>query len=63
MHLLSLQIPRPAEGATSWDQLGATTDPRECVVAGTCRRCARCGGHSANVRARTFLCENCGLEF
>jgi len=33
------------------------------VVAGTCRRCPRCGGHSLNVRGRVFLCENCNLEF
>ena len=33
------------------------------AIAGTCRRCARCGGHSANVRAALFLCENCSLEF
>ena len=39
------------------------TDPIDCAVAGTCRRCARCGGHSANVRTSIFLCENCGLEF
>ena len=63
MHLLSLQVPRPAEGSTTWDQLGSTTEPRDCAVAGTCRRCPRCGGHSANVRARTFLCENCSFEF
>lgn len=62
MHLLSLQLPRPAEGATTWNQAGETTDPIDCAVAGTCRRCARCGGHSANVRGQIFLCENCGLE-
>jgi quercetin dioxygenase-like cupin family protein len=63
LHLLSLQLPRPAEGATTWDQPGETTDPIDCAIAGTCRRCARCGGHSANVRAAVFLCENCSLEF
>lgn len=63
LHLLSLQLPRPAEGATTWDQPGETTDPIDCAVAGTCRRCARCGGHSANVRSRVFVCENCSLEF
>jgi quercetin dioxygenase-like cupin family protein len=62
MHLLSVQLPRPAEGATTWDQPGESTEPIDCVVAGTCRRCARCGGHSANVRAKIFLCENCSLE-
>jgi hypothetical protein len=61
--LLSIQIPRPAEGATTWDQRGETTDPVDCAVAGTCRRCYRCGGHSLNVKAHLFLCENCGLEF
>ena len=35
----------------------------DCAVAGTCRRCWRCGGHSLNVRADVFLCENCTLEF
>jgi quercetin dioxygenase-like cupin family protein len=63
LHLLSIQLPRPAEGATTWDEPGETTDPIDCTVAGTCRRCPRCGGHSANVRSRTFLCENCALEF
>jgi quercetin dioxygenase-like cupin family protein len=63
LHLLSLQLPRPAEATTTWDQPGSTTDPIDCAVAGTCRRCWRCGGHSANVRAQIFLCENCGLEF
>ncbi|HSJ49886.1 MAG TPA: cupin domain-containing protein [Actinomycetota bacterium] len=62
MHLLSLQVPRPSEATTSWDQPGETTDPADCAVAGTCRRCPRCGGHSANVRARVFLCENCTFE-
>lgn len=63
LHLLSLQIPRPSEATTSWDQPGETTEPIDCAVAGTCRRCSRCGGHSANARARTFLCENCSFEF
>ena len=61
--LLSIQLPRPAEGATTWDQPGETTDPIDCAVAGTCRRCYRCGGHSLNVKANVFLCENCGVEF
>lgn len=61
--LLSVQLPRPSEGTTTWDQPGETTDPRDCAVAGTCRRCPRCGGHSLNVRADVFLCENCNLEF
>ena len=62
LHLLSLQVPRPSEATTSWDQPGETTEPADCAVAGTCRRCPRCGGHSANVRARIFLCENCTFE-
>lgn len=63
LHLLSIQLPRPVEAATTWDERGETTDPLDCTVAGTCRRCARCGGHSTNVRAQIFLCENCSLEF
>ena len=31
MYLLSLQLPRPAEGATTWDEPGTTTDPAACV--------------------------------
>jgi quercetin dioxygenase-like cupin family protein len=62
MTLLSLQQPRPSEATTTWDQPGETTEPRDCEVGGTCRRCPRCGGHSANVRARRFLCENCSFE-
>jgi quercetin dioxygenase-like cupin family protein len=61
--LLSVQLPRPAEGSTTWDQPGETTDPADCAIAGTCRRCPRCGGHSLNIRAGLFLCENCALEF
>jgi quercetin dioxygenase-like cupin family protein len=63
MQLLSLQLPRPSESATTWDQPGGTTEPIDCAVAGTCRRCPRCGGHSTNFRAAMFVCENCGLEF
>lgn len=63
LHLLSLQRPRPSESTTTWDQPGETTEPIDCAVGGTCRRCPRCGGHSANVRARRFLCENCSLDF
>jgi quercetin dioxygenase-like cupin family protein len=63
LHLLSLQVPRPSEHTTTWDQPGSTTDPADCAIGGTCRRCPRCGGHSANVRARLFLCENCNFEF
>jgi quercetin dioxygenase-like cupin family protein len=61
--LLSIQLPRPEEGTTTWDQPGETTEPIDCAFGGTCRRCSRCGGHSLNVKARLFLCENCGLEF
>jgi quercetin dioxygenase-like cupin family protein len=60
--LLSLQVPQPSERTTSWIQPGETTEPIDCAVSGTCRRCPRCGGHSANVRARIFLCENCTYE-
>ena len=63
LQLLSLQLPRPSEGSTTWDQPGETTEPVDCAVAGTCRRCGRCGGHSLNVRSSIFLCENCSLEF
>jgi quercetin dioxygenase-like cupin family protein len=63
LHLLSLQVPRPSEATTTWDQPGETTEPIDCASGGTCRRCPRCGGHSANVRERTFLCENCSFEF
>jgi mannose-6-phosphate isomerase-like protein (cupin superfamily) len=63
LHLLSLQRPRPSEKTTTWDEPGETTDPIDCGSGGTCRRCARCGGHSTSVRARRFLCENCGLDF
>jgi len=61
--LLSFQIPRPGVGATTWDEAGTTTEPVHCVGGGRCRRCARCGGHSAEVRRGAFECENCGLAF
>jgi len=63
MVLLSIQLPRPAEGATTWDQPGETSDPIECRYGGICRRCARCGGHSRRLPPGLFQCENCGLEF
>jgi quercetin dioxygenase-like cupin family protein len=63
MHLLSIQLPRPAEGATTWDQPGETTDPIECQFGGHCRRCYRCGGHSRRLPGGPYGCENCGLEF
>ena len=63
MTLLSLQLPRPSEPDTTWDQQGETTDPIGCASGGTCRRCHRCGGHCLNFRAKRFVCENCGLEF
>jgi quercetin dioxygenase-like cupin family protein len=63
LYLLSVQIPRPLEGATTWDQPGQTSDPIDCAFGGTCRKCPRCGGHSSNVRGRSFMCENCTLEF
>ena len=63
LFLLSVQIPRPLEGATTCDQPGQTSDPIDCAFGGTCRKCPRCGGHSSNVRGRLFMCENCTLEF
>ena len=56
LQLLSIQLPRPSEGTTTWDQPGETTDPIDCAVAGSCRRCPRCGGPSLNVRGRVLLC-------
>jgi hypothetical protein len=63
MTLLSIQIPRPSEPATTWDQPGETTEPIACEWGGTCRRCHRCGGHSLNFREKRFVCENCTLAF
>ena len=63
MHLLSVQLPRPLEGATTWDQEGFTTDPLECAFGGMCRRCPRCGGHSKRMSGATFTCENCTFGF
>jgi quercetin dioxygenase-like cupin family protein len=63
LYLLSVQLPRPAEGATSWDEPGTTTDPIACVTGGLCRRCPRCGGHSAPGPRSGFRCENCELTF
>jgi quercetin dioxygenase-like cupin family protein len=63
LHLLSVQLPRPAEGATSWDEPGTTTDAVRCRAGGLCRRCPRCGGHSGPGGGGSFRCENCGLEF
>jgi mannose-6-phosphate isomerase-like protein (cupin superfamily) len=63
MTLLSVQLPRPSEAATTWDQPGDTTEPIDCTWGGTCRRCHRCGGHSRNFRGTHFVCENCTLEF
>jgi quercetin dioxygenase-like cupin family protein len=34
MYLLSMQLPRPAEGATAWDEPGTTTDPVPCGKTG-----------------------------
>jgi quercetin dioxygenase-like cupin family protein len=62
LHLLSVQLPRPAEGATTWDEPGETTEPIPCAFGGACRRCWRCGGHSKRMAAG-FICENCTLEF
>ena len=63
LHLLSIQLPRPAEGSTTWDQPGATTQVADCAFGGFCRRCYRCGGHSSGREGRGFSCENCGLSF
>jgi quercetin dioxygenase-like cupin family protein len=63
MHLLSIQLPRPLEGATTWDQAGETTEPITCSFGGICRRCHRCGGHSKRMPGGSFSCENCKLEF
>jgi mannose-6-phosphate isomerase-like protein (cupin superfamily) len=64
MYLLSIQLPRPAEGATSWDEPGTTTDPISCGrTQAPCRRCPRCGGHSAPGPTGAFRCENCSFSF
>jgi quercetin dioxygenase-like cupin family protein len=64
MYLLSIQLPRPAEGATTWDEPGTTTDPIPCGGSGApCRRCPRCGGHSAPGPTGQFRCENCSYTF
>lgn len=64
MYLLSIQLPRPREGATTWDEPGTTTQPRECAATGApCRRCSRCGGHSAPGPTGAFVCENCTRTF
>ncbi len=63
LHLLSIQLPRPLEGATTWDRPGETTETIDCAFGGTCRRCHRCGGHSRAMAGRMFCCENCTLEF
>ncbi len=63
LHMLSVQLPRPAEGATTWDQPGTTTDPIPCLHGGVCRRCPRCGGHSRKLPTASFGCENCTFEF
>ena len=60
--LLSIQVPRPGEGSTTWDEPGTTTDPIDCGGGGHCRRCPRCGGHAAQVRRDVYECENCTLE-
>ncbi len=63
LHLLSIQLPRPDEVSTTWDQPGSTTDPLACSFGGFCRRCHRCGGHSSGGRDGQFSCENCGFRF
>ena len=61
--MLSIQLPRPAEGGTTWDEPGTTSEPRHCIAGGRCRRCARCGGHSAELAKDRFECENCSQVF
>jgi mannose-6-phosphate isomerase-like protein (cupin superfamily) len=63
LQLLTVQIPRPAEGATTWDEPGTTTDPIDCQFGGKCRRCPRCGGHSTRMPGGGFGCENCTHRF
>jgi len=63
LHMLSIQLPRPSEGSTTWDQAGDTTEPIGCSFGGTCRRCPRCGGHSKRIAGGSFSCENCKLDF
>jgi quercetin dioxygenase-like cupin family protein len=63
LHMLSIQIPRPAVGETTWDEMGDTTDPIDCEFGGKCRRCPRCGGHSTRMPRGSFVCENCGHPF
>jgi mannose-6-phosphate isomerase-like protein (cupin superfamily) len=64
MYLLSIQLPRPAVDDTTWDEPGTTTDAIRCgVTQGPCRRCARCGGHSAPGPTGEFRCENCSYTF
>lgn len=64
MYLLSVQLPRPAEGATTWDEPGTTTEPIRCRQSrAPCRRCPRCGGHSAPGPTGGFRCENCSFVF
>ena len=63
LHLLTIQLPRPKEGATTWDDPGETTSAVACAFGGSCRRCWRCGGHSKRMATGSFMCENCTLEF
>jgi quercetin dioxygenase-like cupin family protein len=63
LHMLSIQIPRPAVDATTWDEAGETSDPIDCEFGGKCRRCPRCGGHSTRMPGASFVCENCGHRF
>ena len=63
MYLLSIQLPRPAEGSTSWDEPGTMSEPARCEGGGWCRRCARCGGHSAPGPTGEWRCENCSNTF
>jgi hypothetical protein len=62
LYLMSIQSPRPGEGATTWDEAGTTTEPITCPGGGRCRRCPRCGGHASLVGRGVYECENCTLE-
>lgn len=64
MSLISMQLPRRAEGSTSWDEPGTTTDPVPCWKTGApCRRNPRRGSHSAPGPTGAFRCENCSFTF
>jgi quercetin dioxygenase-like cupin family protein len=65
LHMISLQVPRPSEKTTTWDQPGETTDPADCAVgervggvrgaAGTARTCAPA---SSSARTAAWSCKS-----